>query len=230
MSDVILRVKDLSVILEGERVIEGLSFDVNKGDIMTVLGPNGAGKTVLLRALIGALPYEGEVSWQENIKIGYVPQRPPLIKEVPLSVKEFFKLKTKSEQVINEVLNSIGMKDKKILDKKAGNLSTGQFQRILIAWAMIGNPDILLFDEPFAGVDITSQEIIYDLLERLHKEKKLTIILVSHDLSIVYKFATRVLCLNRKGLCNGPPKEVLTPENLSKLYGGGIKFYSHKHS
>ena len=230
MKSVVLSVKDLSVTLNSERVLEDLSFDVNSGEILTILGPNGAGKTVLLRALIKALPYTGSVSWKKGLKIGYVPQRLPFIKELPLSVKEFFELKKVPEKRIGEVLRSTGLKDMKLLDKRVGDLSSGQFQRILVAWALAGNPDVLLFDEPFAGVDISSQETIYDFLEKLHKTKNLTIILVSHDLSIVYKFATRVLCLNKKGLCFGAPRKVLTSENLSKLYGGGVKFYSHNHS
>jgi len=97
---------------------------------------------------------------------------------------------------------------------------------VLVAWALAGDPDVLLFDEPFDGIDLASQKVILDLL---HKRKNLMIILVSHDLNIVYKFATKVLCLNCAGSCHGSPHEVLTSKNLSKLYGGGIKFYAHNY-
>ena len=229
MKNPILRVNNLTVSIEGESIIKNLSFDVKKRDILTILGPNGAGKTVMLRALIGAVPYSGEISWEKNIKIGYVPQRLPMIKDIPMSVKEFLELKTASKKEIIDILNSVGMEESKILEKRVGDLSSGQFQRILVGWALIGNPDVLLFDEPFEGIDIASQKTIYNILKKLHKEKSLTIILVSHDLSVVYQFATNVLCINRKRLCIGLPKKILTPKNLSNLYGRGIKYYFHKH-
>ena len=213
--------------LEGERILENLSFEVKEGEVLTILGPNGAGKTVLLKTLLGLLPYKGKIEWKEKIKIGYVPQRLPFIKDIPMSVGEFFKLKEASEKETKEIFNSIGLKED-ILEKKIGDLSSGQFQRILVGWALILNPQILLFDEPTTGIDIGGQESIYNLLEKLRKERSLTILLVTHDLSIVYKLATNCLCLNKKMLCYSIPKE-LTSERLSQLYGGEIKFYRHSH-
>jgi zinc transport system ATP-binding protein len=200
---------------------------VKEGEVLTILGPNGAGKTVLLKTLLGILPYKGKIEWTPGIKIGYVPQRLPFIKDIPMSVGEFFKLKVSSEKEVKEILNSIGLK-KDILEKKIGDLSSGQFQRILVGWALVGNPQVLLFDEPTTGIDISGQESIYELLEKLRKERNLTILLVTHDLSIVYKLATNCLCLNKKMLCYSSPKE-LTSERLSQLYGGKIKFYQHSH-
>lgn len=228
MKNTILNVKNLNVQLEEEHIIENLSFEVRKGDIFVILGPNGAGKTVLLRALMKLLPSSGEVSWKKGIKIGYVPQRLPYIKDIPLSVREFFQLKGITEKETEQFLEVVGLKELNILDKRMGDLSSGQFQRILVGWTLASKPNVILFDEPFAGIDISGVEPIYNLLERLAK-KGLTILLVSHDLSIVYKFATNVLCLNRKMLCKGPPKRILTPNNLSQLYGGAIRFYSHVH-
>ena len=252
--DIVLKVENLDVELEGERILENLSFEVKEGEVLTILGPNGAGKTVLLKTLLGILPYQGEIEWKKGVKIGYVPQRLPFIKDVPMSVEEFFKLKWTSEKETIEILNSIGLKDynppttrgareaggwreggvpafgwaPNILKKKIGDLSSGQFQRILVGWALVGNPQVLLFDEPMTGIDISGQESVYNLLEKLRKERNLTILLVTHDLSIVYKFATNCLCLNKKVLCHSVPKE-LTTERLSQLYGGKIKFYRHSH-
>ena len=224
---IVLKVENLNVELEGERILENLSFEVKKGEVLTILGPNGAGKTVLLKTLLGILSYKGKIEWKKGIKIGYVPQRLPFIKDIPMSVREFFQLKDVSEKEIKEILNSIGLKEE-ILEKKIGELSSGQFQRILVGWALAKNPQVLLFDEPMTGIDIGGQESVYNLLEKLKREKNLTILLVTHDLSIVYKFATNCLCLNKKVLCYSTPKE-LTTERLSQLYGGEIKFYEHKH-
>ena len=226
--NIILEVKNLTVRLNGEDVLVDLSFNVYDGEVLAILGPNGAGKTTLLKALLGIVPYEGVVKWREEVRIGYVPQRLPFIKDVPLSVKEFFQLKNASENEGEKILKSIGL-GKEILKKKIGDLSSGQFQRILIGWALALDPDVLLFDEPLAGIDIGGQESIYNFLERLKETRNLTILFVTHELSVVYRLADRVLCLNKRMLCSGAPKEMLTPEALSNLYANLVKFYQHKH-
>jgi zinc transport system ATP-binding protein len=226
--DLVLTVKELNVELDGETVINNLSFELEKGDTVTVIGPNGAGKSVLLRTLLGLLPYKGEINWKKNIRIGYVPQRLPFIKDIPLSVKDFLKLKRPSEKELEETLNSIGFKHN-LLDKKAGDLSSGQFQRLLIAWSLIKDPQVLLFDEPTTGIDIEGEETVYRLLEKLKEYRELTVLLVTHDLSVVYTFSDNVICLNKQPVCYGLPQEVLTPENLKRLYGEEVKYYRHKH-
>jgi zinc transport system ATP-binding protein len=227
--DLVLQVKDLSVELEGEKIINDLSFEVKEGDVLTILGPNGAGKTVLLRTLLGLLLYKGEIEWKKDIRIGYVPQRLPFIKDVPLSVRDFLKLKKSSEKEIKEIMNSVGFKED-ILKKEIGDLSSGQFQRILIAWSLFENPQVLLFDEPTTGIDIEGEETVYKLLVKLKSKRKLTILLVTHDLSVVYTFSNHVICLNKQPICYGSPQEVLTPKNLQRLYGEEVKFYRHKHA
>ena len=226
--DLVLSVTDLSVELEGENVINNLSFELKKGDTLTILGPNGAGKTVLLKTLLGLLSYTGEIEWKKNIRIGYVPQRLPFIKDIPLSVRDFLKLKKSSEKEAKEILTSVGFKEN-ILNRKIGNFSSGQFQRILIAWSLIKNPQVLLFDEPTTGIDIEGEETVYNLLAKLKEERNLTILLVTHDLSVVYSFSNYVICLNKQPICYGFPQEVLTPNNLKRLYGEEVKYYRHKH-
>jgi len=228
MGKEILKVEDLVVKLEDETIISNLSFELEKGQAVTILGPNGAGKTVLLKTLLGFFSYQGKIQWQKGVKVGYVPQRIPFVKNFPISVKEFFQLKTKDEKEIKEILKLVGFNEN-FSKRKLGEISSGQYQRILIAWALIGNPDVLLFDEPTTGIDISGEDTIYQLLERLKKEKNLTIILVTHDLSVVFKFSDYVICLNKCPICQGKPKEVITAESLSKLYGQEIKFYEHKH-
>jgi len=227
-NDFVLKVKDLKVRIDGENIIDNLSFQVKSGDVITILGPNGAGKTVLLRTLLGLLPHEGEIEWKSGIKLGYVPQRLPFIKDIPLSVNDFFTLKKSYEKETKDILNSVGFKED-FLKKKIGDLSSGQFQRILIAWALVRNPQVLLFDEPTTGIDISGEETVYNLLARLKQERNLTILLVTHDLSVVFKFSTDVICLNKHLVCHGPPQKALTPESLRQLFGEEVKFYQHRH-
>lgn len=222
----ILRVKNLRVRLEGEEILKNLSFEIKKGEVVTILGPNGAGKTVLLKTLLGLFPYQGEVEWQKGIKLAYVPQRLPFIKNIPLSVGEFFKLKKVMLKEAEKILNLVGIK-REILGQNIGKLSSGQFQRILVGWALTGKAQVLLFDEPFAGIDLSGQESIYDLLKRLQTKRDLTFLLVSHELNVVYKLTNRVLCLNKKLLCQGLPKDVLSQECLENLYRGKVKFHHH---
>lgn len=226
----ILSVKNLNVKINGIKILEDINFEVEQGDVLAIIGPNGAGKTMLLKSLLGLIPYKGDITWQKNLKIGYVPQRMDIETEIPLTVEEFLKLRGNavSNQKIETVLKSVQL-NKTILKSGFGEISVGQRQRILIAWAMLNNPDVLLFDEPTADIDIAGQESIYKMLYDLQKDFKLSIILVSHDLNIVYRYAEKVLCLNRKKLCIGTPKETLNTEHLKQLYGLEKAFYIHDH-
>jgi zinc transport system ATP-binding protein len=224
----VLQVSDLKVTLEGRVVLTNLSFSVRRGEILTILGPNGAGKTVLLRALLGAVPHEGSITWKKGTRIGYVPQRLPYIKNIPLSVADFFALKRNAGPDVEGMLHIVGLPGE-LGRKRIGDLSSGQFQRVLIAWALAGDPHVLLFDEPTTGVDISGEETVYALLARLHRERNLTMLIVTHDLAVVHRLSSTVLCLNQRPICHGPPISTLTPENLQRLYGTEVKFYEHKH-
>lgn len=241
MNNPILRVRNLRVSFDGNHVLKDLDFSVNKGDVLAIVGPNGAGKSVLFRALLGLIPHSGEITWSNNLKISYVPQKFSIDRELPLSTEEFLKFKKKSHPEIIAVLKSVGIgsehaddpdhhlrhiKDH-VLNQRLGWLSGGQLQRVLIAWALLDDPDVLLFDEPTAGIDVGGEETIYNLLKKLHSERNLTILLISHDLNIVYKYASNVLCLNKEMICHGIPSEVLDPASLTKLYGGEAGFYKH---
>lgn len=224
----VLAVDGLEVTLEGEVVLANVSFTVRAGEILTILGPNGAGKTVLLRALLGAVSHRGSVTWKKNTRLGYVPQRLPYIRNVPLSVGDFFALKRNARPNAVEMLRAVGL-EPTLRGRRIGDLSSGQFQRVLIAWALAGDPQVLLFDEPTTGVDIGGEETVYALLARLHRERNLTMLIVTHDLAVVHKLSSRVLCLNKQPICQGPPLSTLTPDNLQRLYGAEVKFYEHKH-
>ena len=231
MSEYILQVKNLSVDLANAKIINDLSFEVAKGDFLTIVGSNGSGKTVLLKTLLGLITeYKGEINWQSGIKIGYLPQGLTQLKvqNLPLTVKEFLDLKKVEDNKILEYLKLVGIVDKNILKKQMGNLSGGQFQRILMVWALMGEPDVLLFDEPTTGVDMSGEKTIYNLLHKFWQEKHLTILLITHDLSVVYKHSNSVLCMAQNNSCHASPHEI-SPEKLAELYQMPVKFYEHRH-
>lgn len=231
--EIVLDVKNLSVTLDGESILRNISFSIKKGEAMAIIGPNGAGKTVLFRALLNLLPYDGSINWQQGVRIGYVPQKFLTDKTIPLTVKEFFLLKSRSFWFpasafighLEHELTLVGL-GKDILKKHLGELSGGQLQRVIVSWALLDHPDVLLFDEPTSGIDVGAEETIYNIMHRLQDERGTTVLLISHDLNIVYRYAQNVLCLNKNMVCFGAPANVLTPGELSKLYGKG-GFYHH---
>jgi zinc transport system ATP-binding protein len=228
----LLTVKNLSIRIEDKLIVEDLNFDLAPRERLSILGPNGAGKTVLLKALLNLLPYTGEVVWAPEVRIGYVPQKIDADIHLPLTFTDLFRAKCKTLRVpatdVNDVSSSIGL-TKELLETPVGHLSGGQFQRGLIAFALIGKPNVLLLDEPTASVDEPGEEHIYELIHRLQHQHDLASIMVSHDLSFVFRYATNVLCLNRQGVCFGTPREALSPDVLEKLYGEPMGFYHHEH-
>lgn len=228
----ILEIKDLKVRYGEQSVLENISFSLEEGETLAIIGPNGSGKTTLLRAILGALSYEGAIKIYDSVQIGYVPQKVDLERDLPITVSEFLLLKGAKKKTSayspRTALELVNLSEK-FLKKRLGELSAGELQRILIAWAVIDRPKLLLFDEPTASVDIAGQETVYDLLHRLQDKYNLTLILISHDLTVVYRYASKVLCLNRAQICFGAPSDVLTPAELEKLYGGNRKYYHHMH-
>jgi zinc transport system ATP-binding protein len=228
----ILTVKNLNVSFDEQNVLSNLNFELDKGENLAVIGPNGSGKTVLLRALLKTIPYEGEIEWAPNIHLGYVPQKIQADRHLPVNLKNLLAAKAnilrlqKSE--IKVVAEATRLTEK-IRATPIGHLSGGQFQLALIAFALLGKPDVLLLDEPTASIDQPGEEQIYELIHELQDKYDITAIVVSHDLHFVNHYATKVLCLNKTGLCFGPPEEALTPEVLRKLYGERHKYYHHAH-
>ncbi len=226
----ILKVENLDVSIGGTNIVEDVSFEVKKGEVLAIIGPNGAGKTTLFRALLGLIPYQGKIAWQKHIQIGYVPQRIEIDTDIPLTVEEF--LKARSQNVtkikIEKILKYIQL-DEKILKMRLGEISVGQRQRLLIGWSLLENPDVLLFDEPTADVDIHGQESVYKTITYLLKQFDLAVILISHDLNVVYQYADKVMCLNHRNLCMGKPSEILQTDQLRELYGGERSFYEHDY-
>jgi len=233
---ILLKVTGLKVKFDEHTVLDDISFEVKRDDTLAIIGPNGAGKSVLFRSLLGLIPYEGKVEWAKDAKIGYVPQKLSVAKDLPLTVNEFLRFKENDTKKIEKALESVGFKkgeaehihdDKRVLKTRVGALSGGELQRVLIAYALLGEPNVLLFDEPTSGIDVAGEETVYSLIHKLQEEEDLTIIFISHELQVVYHYANTVLCLNREKVCFGIPKEVLDKESLATLYGEEIHLYKH---
>ena len=226
----LLSVAKLNVAFGSRVVIHDLSFSVRAGDCLAVIGPNGSGKTVLLTSLLNLIPYQGQIRWSPAARLGYVPQKIANDRQLPLQLKDLMQAKAALLKLpakeLDQVFYEVGL-TRELLNTNIGHLSGGQFQKALIAFALLGRPNVLLFDEPTASLDELSEERIYELLHALQTEKSMTVILVSHDLSVVYRYANMVLCLSKEHPCMGPPTEILTPAMLGDLYGAPAKYHRH---
>lgn len=229
----ILTVKNIDVSFDNQTVVKNLSFDLEKGENLAIIGPNGSGKTVLLRALLGLLPFKGEIQWAGGVRLGYVPQKIEADRHLPITTMNLLSAKCRvrglGKSEITWAMDATGLTEK-IAGTPVGHLSGGQFQRALIAFALLGHPDVLLLDEPTASIDEPGEAHIYELIHGLQDKFGMTTMLVSHDLSFVYRYATKVLCLNRTNICFGAPEEALSPQMLAKLFGGPHKYYHHLHN
>lgn len=241
-----IEIEELVVRFGEETIIDHISFSVEEGQIFTVIGPNGAGKSVLLKTMLGIIPYtSGRISiggktvgeiHRDGPRIGYLPQRLDFEKTFPMAVTELMALAVKPSELwmpsaqtlraIDEALERTGASGLK--GKRIGELSGGELQRVLVAYAVAKDPEILLLDEPATGIDIAGEETFYNLIYQLHLQQKRTIVMVTHDLNVVYRYADSVVCLNRKMLCEGPPT-VLTDDILRETYSGLSALYLHEH-
>lgn len=231
-----LQVEHLSVDYNGQTVLNDISFSIREGEIAAVVGPNGSGKTTLIKAILGLVPYQGTIlvnggpvraSLQQ---ISYVPQRFVFDRTIPMTAEEFLAMTSFRKPVrrkINHALLEVDMKKHEY--SLIGELSGGEFQRILIARALLNNPTILFLDEATSGIDIAGEKSFYEIVSHLNKIHRATVLLVSHEINMVYRFADQIICLNRNLICFGKPKEAVTKEVLEKLYGKDVRFQEHKH-
>ncbi|MFH1632009.1 MAG: metal ABC transporter ATP-binding protein [bacterium] len=233
-----IEVSGLCVAYDDIDVLHDISFTIGEGQIAAVIGPNGSGKTTLLKAMLGLVKKSsGKIeilrSDIDDVRhlIGYVPQRFSFDQHFPITVREFMNLarhKHNPKTEIEKRIVGVGL-EKSVLDKKIGTLSGGQLQRVLIAQAMLNDPKILILDEPSTGIDIVGEAAFVDILKHINKKHKATILLVSHDVSMVLKFVDTVVCINGKLYCAGPPQTALTQRKLDDLYSGEAHLYEHKH-
>ncbi len=239
-SEKVLVFDNVSVTYPGQqnKAVEKISFEIKEGSITTMIGPNGSGKSTLIKAMLGIMDYEGEIKvWGKEValvyeKIGFVPQRYVFDRHFPVSVEEFVGMPVMDQQIrgkkVRQALKAATVTElsKRLLDQ----LSGGQLQRVLLARALVNEPQLLVLDEPEAGVDVGGEQSLYDLLEELTHEKKLTVLVASHELDVVYTYADQVVCLNKRMVCSGKPREVLKQSVFEELYGRELKFYGHTHS
>lgn len=217
----------------GLRILDAVSATVPRGSCTAIVGPNGAGKTTLLLALLGDLPYLGRIDFPgraegQRPRIGYVPQKLDFDRGQPITVREFLALGLQRRPLWFGVAGRWRRKahDKlaqvqalHLASRRLGALSGGELQRVLLALALLQEPELLVLDEPEAGVDFHGGFIFCELLDSLRKEQHFTQLMVSHDLSTITHHATHVICLKHGVVAEGPPKEVLTPNNLGITFG-----------
>jgi zinc transport system ATP-binding protein len=230
-----IHVKNLNYKIENHVILQNINFEIHTGDFVGIIGPNGAGKSTLIKVILNEIKdYTGEI--KISGKIGYVPQHDEIDRSFPITVKEvalmgmykevgIFRHYT-AEHVgkVMEVLKVLGIDHLK--NRKAGKLSGGEYQRLLLARALVSKPDILILDEPEAGVDKNGQILFYGLLKKLNQQEKVTVILVSHDLSMVFKETTKVMCLNRTLHCHKNTTE-MSSQDLKDIYAESLEMLVH---
>jgi zinc transport system ATP-binding protein len=229
---VLLSASGLGYVIRGHQVLEAVDLQLHKGEIITLIGPNGAGKTSLVRILLGLEHASiGEVYRRPGVKIGYVPQKLHIDPVLPLRVKDF--LLTAGRFVrsqLLEVLDEVQMSH--LLSSAVQTLSGGEFQRVLLARALLNRPDLLVLDEPAQGVDIIGQQALYQTIKHIRDRHACGVLMVSHDLHLVMASTDRVICLNTHICCTGHPDDVSAHPEYLKIFGQameGLAPYSHHH-
>ncbi len=246
----IFDVKNLNFRVGEQEILKNISFEIFNGEYVAIIGPNGGGKTTLIRMLLGlSKPTNGEIRiygkklsrFKEWNKIGYVPQRashvdanfPATVQDIVemgrVSKRGFFSAASKEDkEMVHDAMLKMDVIDLK--DKMVGTLSGGQRQRVMIARALASRPEILILDEPNTGVDMASQKRFYTLLSKLNKEENITIVFITHDVGVIADDIGRLFTINQKAIICNNPKEALSCEEMSELYGiEAHLIHNHKH-
>jgi zinc transport system ATP-binding protein len=237
----VIKLENVTYRYNSDLVLENISFKADQGDLLGIIGPNGAGKTTLFSLILGLLEgYQGKITvFGEDIrnnrkilkKIGYIPQKNIIDQGFPATVEEIVSLgvfERKTKDKIISAIKTVGLLEQK--HKRIGELSGGQQQRILIAKALVNEPQLLILDEPTTGIDLETQNKFYALLRKLNSENKITIILASHDLDAINKLANKIACVNRKMSFHGDAREFFGNEQLLKSYSeSSMQAHMHLH-
>ncbi|KJZ19688.1 ATP-binding cassette domain-containing protein [Loktanella sp. S4079] len=217
----------------GQRVLHGVDLTLDPAEIVTIVGPNGSGKSTLLRLLIGALkPQKGRVTRKPGLRIGYVPQKLHIDPTLPITVARFLNLPHRvSRQDAQEALETAGVPG--VSDRQMSQLSGGQFQRVLLARAILGKPDVLMLDEATQGLDQPGSASFYRQIESVRRDLGCAVLMVSHELHVVMSASDRVVCLNGHVCCEGTPEVVSVAPAYRELFGtgtgGALALYRHEH-
>jgi zinc transport system ATP-binding protein len=230
----LISTQNLTLVLDGQTVLKDVNISINRGEIVTIVGPNGSGKSSLLRALIGALkPASGSITRADGLRIGYVPQKLQIDATLPLTVQGFLNLPHRQPRaVVDDALHKAGVGD--LAKRQMADLSGGQFQRVLLARALLNTPDILILDEATQGLDQPGAAAFYRQIEEVRREMGCAVLMVSHDLHVVMAASDRVLCLNGHVCCEGTPEIVADAPEYRALFGSGtqgaLALYRHEHT
>lgn len=231
--DQLVRVEGIDVRFGAVHVLDSVDLTVSPGEVVTLIGPNGCGKTTLVRVVLGLLkPDRGRVRVRPGLTVGYMPQRVQVDPVLPLTVQRFVELGARTSSVpVEDTLAEVGAAH--LAGWPVQQISGGEMQRVLLARALLGKPDLLVLDEPVQGVDVNGQVELYDLINRIRDRHGCGILMISHDLHLVMAATDRVICLNRHICCSGRPEAVTQHPEYLALFGAvgteRLAVYSHHH-
>ena len=229
----LIEITDLSVQYGSKLILQNINLSLADGEIVTIVGPNGSGKTTLFKAIIGTAPINtGTIKIRPNLKIGYVPQQLIIDKTLPITVERFLKVAQKTNvKTLANAMNLVGTED--LLTFQMNNLSGGELQRVLLARALIAQPDVLLLDEATRGLDQPGVATFYRMVDGIRKNTNCAVLMISHDLHVVMGASDRVICLNGHICCEGAPNSVASSPEYQALFGsdvdGTFALYRHHH-
>ena len=230
----LVETRHLGVDLGGKTVLQGVDFRIDPGEIVTVVGPNGSGKSTLLRLIVGAVaPSRGTITRKPGLRIGYVPQRLHIDPTLPMTVMRFLGLPRRvARRAADEALRRAGAEG--LADRQMTDLSGGQFQRVMLARALLSAPELLILDEPTQGLDQPGSAAFYRRIDEVRAELGCAVLMVSHELHVVMAASDRVICLNGHVCCEGAPEHVASAPEYRALFGtgtqGALALYRHEHN
>ncbi len=229
----LIEAKNINLQFSSKKILDDVSLVIKNDDFITIVGPNGAGKSMLLKCLIGLIkPNSGQITRKKGLKIGYVPQKVNISRSFAIKVGDFVKLNQKvTDRQIQQIAKETEID--KILDHQLNNLSGGELQRVLLARALVSEPEILILDEPAQNIDISGQLKFYKLLEKVYNSRKIAILKVSHDLHMVMALSKQVLCLYHHVCCHGKPQNIARDPKFMSIFGDDMAkmmaYYNHQH-